>query len=76
MKVAIEYIEWIAEERAKINRAELEDIEFFKEGMKLDISQKKINEFKFCGLNNIDFILSGFYLTGWDKVEGPPEVGE
>jgi len=61
MKVAIEYIEWIAEERAKINRAELEDIEFFKEGMKLDISQKKINEFKFCGLNNIDFILSEYY---------------
>jgi len=61
MKVAVEYIRWLMEERAKINKMELQDIEFFEEGMKLEISQKIIDDFKFCGLNNIDFINSGFY---------------
>lgn len=61
MKVAIEYIRWLHEERLKINLAILEDIEFFEDGMKLDIPQKVIDDFAFVGLNNIDFILTGFY---------------
>lgn len=61
MEVVIEYIKWLQEERAKINRVALEDIEFFEDGMKLEIPKKIVEDFAFVGLNNIDFILSGFY---------------
>ena len=56
MQVAVEWIKWLMEERAKINRAELEDIEFFENGMKLDIPAEVIKDFDFTGLSNIDFI--------------------
>ena len=61
MKVAIEYINWLTEERAKVNRTDLKAIEFFENGMKVDISDKGIEDFEFTGLNNIDFITSGTY---------------
>jgi len=64
MKVAIEYIEWLVEERAKINRAELDKIEFYKDGMRINIDRDIIKDFTFTGLNNIDFITSGFYEKG------------
>lgn len=51
--------------RIKINRIKLEDIEFFENGMKLDIPKKTVKSFIFCGLNNIDFITSDFYKDGW-----------
>lgn len=60
MKIAIEYVEWLMEEKSKINREKLSDIELFENGMKLDIPQKVIDEFVFTGLSNIDFILSDF----------------
>lgn len=61
MQVAVEYIKWLQEERAKINRVPLEEIEFFENGMKLDIPKEIIEKFDFTGLNNIDFIWSDFY---------------
>lgn len=60
-RIAIEYIQWLQKERAKINLAKLEEIEFFKNGMKLDISKDVIDAFELTGLNNADFISSGFY---------------
>ena len=65
MKVAIEYIDWIIEERAKINRANLRDIEFYKDGMRIDIPEKILSDFECIGLSNIDLITSGFYKTGF-----------
>ncbi len=61
MKVDIEHIRYLQKEREKINKAELEDIEFFEEGKKVDISKKIIDDYKLYGLNNIDFILTGTY---------------
>lgn len=61
MEVAIEYIRWIQEERAKINRTDLEDIVFFENGMKVDIPRATLDNFAIMGLNNIDFIWSDFY---------------
>lgn len=61
MQIAVEYISWIMEERAKINRAELKDIEFFENGMKLDIPGEITDAWDVTGLNNIDFITSGNY---------------
>jgi len=61
MKVAVEYIEWLQEERAKINRVALEEIEFYKNGMKLDFSKEFLDDFSFTGLNNTDFVITGCY---------------
>ena len=61
MEIAIEYIRFIQEERAKINRCPLEDITFFENGMAVGIPQKVVADFAFTGLNNIDFIWSDFY---------------
>lgn len=60
MKIAIEYVRWLMEEKSKINRVALKDIELFENGMKLDISRKVIDDFDFTGLSNVDFILSDF----------------
>lgn len=60
MKVAVEYVNWLMEEKSKINRAKLGDIELFENGMKLDIPQKVIDDWDFTGLSNVDFILSDF----------------
>ncbi len=60
MKIAVEYVEWLMEEKSKINRQKLSDIELFENGMKLDIPQKVIDDFDFTGLSNVDFILSDF----------------
>lgn len=60
MQIAIEYVEWLAEERSKINRVPLEDLEIFENGMKLDIPRKVIDDFELTGLSNVDFILSDF----------------
>ena len=60
MKIAVEYVNWLAEERSKINQQKLGDIELFENGMKLDIPQKVIDDFEFTGLSNVDFILSDF----------------
>lgn len=61
MEIAVEYVRWLQEERAKINRADLETITFFENGRKLDICQDVFDDFAFVGLNNIDFIWSDFY---------------
>ena len=60
MKIAIEYVEWLIEEKSKINRQKLGDIELIEDGMKLDIPQKVIDDFELTGLSNVDFILSDF----------------
>ncbi len=64
MKIAIEYIEWLQTERDKINHAQLEEIEFFENGVKVDIPQKTVFDFDLTGLSNIDFIQSGYYKKG------------
>lgn len=61
MQIAVEYIRWLVEERAKINRVPLESIEFFENGMKLDIQPEVLEEWRFVGLNNIDFITTNEY---------------
>lgn len=49
----------------EINKTPLEDITFLnKNGKPIKINNKIIADFKFIGLNNIDFIKSGFYKTG------------
>jgi hypothetical protein len=65
MQVSIEEIESMAKRRAEINSDRLRGMVFTKAGKVLHIPIERIKEFEFTGLNNIDFITSGFYETGW-----------
>jgi hypothetical protein len=67
---AIEIIELNARLR-EINSFDLEKIDFISErGNVLKIDKDKIDSWKFIGLNNTDFIDSGFYQYGFDNLEG------
>ena len=69
MKIAIEYIHWLQSERLKINKIPLDEIEFYENSIKVVIDKAKIEDFKFIGLTNMDFILSNFYKTGFKNNE-------
>lgn len=57
MKINIEDIKKHIEFRKKINcNIELDEIEFYEKGKKIEISKKVIKEWNYTGLNNIDFI--------------------
>jgi len=58
LKVAVEYVKWIMEERAKINRVPLEEIEFYENGMKIGFLPADVESWM---LNNVDFITTGEY---------------
>ena len=61
MRVDIEKVLAMQEERAKINRRFLDSIEWYESGVKVDIPKKMIAEFEYMGLSNMDFITTGFY---------------
>lgn len=65
---AVEIIELNARLR-EINSYDLEKIDFTNEkGEVLKIDKDKIDSWKFIGLNNTDFIDSGFYQYGFDNL--------
>lgn len=57
MRVDIERAKAIQKERMEINSVELEELEIYKNGKRVSIDDGVIEEFKFTGLNNMDFIL-------------------
>ncbi len=68
MRVDIEKVREMQEYRRKINEQELKDIEWYEKGKKIGHSSEEIEEFKFTGLNNIDFITGNFtVITGTSK---------
>jgi hypothetical protein len=70
MEVNIEFVELLIKRRNKINSVPLSEIDWYKNGVKVNIDKKIIEDFEIIGLNNIDFITTGFYRTGWnDKGE-------
>lgn len=64
MKVNIERIKELRAELNEINSVDIEDIEFYENGEKVDVPQEHINNWRFIGLNNIEFITTEFYLDG------------
>lgn len=44
-----------------INGTPLEDIVWMEDGKEIEASDTILEDFKFTGLSNIDFILSGYY---------------
>lgn len=60
-RVDVEDIQDILRRRAAFNHLDLNDIDFYEDGKKLEIPNSLINHFHFTGLANIDFIASDFY---------------
>jgi hypothetical protein len=46
--------------RQRINEAELEDIEYFENGRKVEFSQEEYEDWIFTGLNNFNFFADRF----------------
>ena len=65
--VPIEWIEYLQEERKKINKMDIRNIKFFKNGEEIKIDKEIIKDFEFIGLSTVDFINSGFYKKGFSE---------
>jgi len=61
MRVYVEEVQKMMEYRKSINDQDLKDIEWYAGGVKIEIGDKEIEEFKFTGLNNLDFMTMDFY---------------
>ncbi len=58
----------IAKRQREINGRELTEIDFLDDsGNIIEVDEKIVDDFRFCGLSNTDFITSEFYLKGWDE---------
>ena len=71
MIVNVETIEFLEHLRKDINTPLLSDIEFYQNDKPINIPKEYVEEFDLTGLNNMDFITSGFYKRGWDKKAAP-----
>lgn len=66
VQIHISEIWKMVERQAEINRADLNDVDFLDENnVPIKVDPKIINDFRLCGLNNLDFITSGFYEEGF-----------
>jgi len=68
MKVKISEILELDARRREINKVDLKDIQFLDDnGNVVKINPELVEKFRFIGLNNTDFITTGFYETGFDE---------
>jgi hypothetical protein len=58
--VPVEYLRWLYAERQRINAAKLEDIVWTENGKPWNIDPEEIEEFRFTGLNNCDFVIANY----------------
>jgi hypothetical protein len=65
--VPIEWVKKMTEDRRKVNRMDLTKITWTENGKPIQIPSKIIEDWKFTGLNNTDFIGDDFYLTGFTE---------
>jgi hypothetical protein len=67
VKIRISEIIELTNREREINRPDLKDIDFIDDSGKIvNIDEKIVEDFRFCGLSNVDFINTGFYKKGWD----------
>ena len=71
MRVDVEEIYGMECRRRQINGAKLADIEFYMNGRKLAFDPNAIDDFRFVGLSNIDFIVTA-YQSMTDEATGKP----
>jgi hypothetical protein len=57
MRIDIEEYMKLREEIKRINFVNIEDIEIYKNNKKIDIRTDIVKEFKYTGLNNMDFVV-------------------
>lgn len=55
MKIALEDLEEVFRYLSEINKKDLKDIQWTRDGKVIDIPEEAIEEFQFIGLNNTDF---------------------
>ena len=60
-RIDIELIDAVQAFRRYIHKLALSEIDFYENGEKLDIPEELVDEFELTGLNNIDFITTGYY---------------
>lgn len=68
MKIDIEHIKYLKSELHKINRVRLSSLEFYEKGKRIAIPKQLRRDFELIGLNNTDFITTGFYKAGFIEV--------
>jgi hypothetical protein len=61
MRIDIEKIRALREELRAFNRLPLDEVEFYENGKPMNIPPSIVEEFKFTGLNNADFIDTEFW---------------
>lgn len=68
MQVKISEILQLRNRLREINQPDLREIDFLDDdGNKIEIDKKILEDFRFIGLSNCDFIDTGFYKTGFEK---------
>lgn len=61
MIVDIDHLKKRKKELLMINSIDLDEIQFYENGDRVEISKETLEQWKYIGLNNTDFITSGFY---------------
>jgi len=62
MKINIEDVFKLQEQRAEINKNMASENEYYKDGKKVDIPKSELDEWDFTGLSNTDFVT----MRDWD----------
>lgn len=66
-RIDVELVEAIQRQRMEINEIPFKEIEWYKDGKKLDFPQKILDDFEFTGLSNTDFVITEFYDGGFGQ---------
>ncbi len=68
VRVNVEDIQRLHDERKKYNDLDFDSIEWYKDGKKLEISPQVLEDFKFTGLTNCCFAAEEMYnLTDFEE---------
>ena len=59
--ISVEDIRLLKAEMDKINKLNLDNIDFYENGQCIEISKKTKDDFSFTGLSNMDFIMTNSY---------------
>ena len=62
-RVSMEEVKYLKSRLAEINCIPLENIEWVSFGKTQEFPEEIINDFKFTGLNNVDFVLTEFWSS-------------
>ena len=63
MRVDVEDVLALYDERKRINQCPLRDIEWYEKGVKLTYSETILRGWQLTGLSNVDFIVCGLHAA-------------